>query len=90
NDIASEAEAFVAFVQDLGPAYGVDPQRTIFIGYSNGANMLAAAMQLHPGVIRRAALLRPMNVLEQELQVDLSGADILLVNGVQDPFAPYA
>eukprot|EP00913_Durusdinium_trenchii_P008209 g7706.t1 len=90
QDIVSEAEAFAAFVDDLSPAYGVDPQRTAFIGYSNGANMLAAVMRLQPGAVRHAALLRPRDVLEQVATPDLSGASALIVTGAQDPFRDYA
>jgi phospholipase/carboxylesterase len=88
KDIASEAEAFAAFVQELEPAYGIDLENTHFIGFSNGANMLAAVMQLQPSVVRQAALLRPMNVLDQEAQGDLSAAHVLVVTGSEDAFAP--
>lgn len=90
KDILSEAEAFAAFAKDVGPAYGVDPVRTAFLGYSNGANMLGALMQLHPGVVRTAVLLRPMNVLEERPVVDLSGTQVLSVSAAQDLYASYA
>ncbi|TDK38924.1 ring-cleaving dioxygenase [Rhizobium deserti] len=90
QDIAAEARAFAAFAADLVSAYGVDPERTIFLGNSNGANMLGAVMQLHPGVIQKAVLLRPMNVLEDHPQPDLSGTKILSVSGSDDLYASYA
>jgi phospholipase/carboxylesterase len=90
KDIVSEAQALAAFVGDIGPAYGVDPQRTVFLGNSNGANMMGALMQLHPGVIRKAILLRPMNVLEDRPAADLSATDVLSISGVNDLYASYA
>lgn len=90
KDIASEAEAFAAFVEDLPLAYGIDLGRTVFIGSSNGGNFLGAVMQLHPQVVRRAVLLRPMNVLEVRPQVDLSATSILTVSGARDPYTPQA
>lgn len=84
KEIASEAEAFAAFVEELGPAYGVDPARTAFIGWSNGGNMIGAVMQLHPGVIRKAVLLRSMNCLEERPAVDLSASQVLSLSATDD------
>jgi len=90
KEIVSETEAFVAFVQEIGPAYGVDSERTTFAGYSNGGNMLGAVMQLHPGTIRKAALLRSMNVLEEKPRVDLSGTEVLSLSATGDFYGPFA
>ena len=84
KEIISEAEAFAAFVEELGPAYGVDPARMAFVGWSNGGNMIGAVMQLHPGVIQKAVVLRSMNCLEQKPQVDLSGAQVLSLSATDD------
>lgn len=85
-DIASEAEAFAAFVDGAVAAYGLDSRRLTFIGYSNGANMLAAILRLQPGVISRAVLLRPVDVLETRDNTDLKDVSLLLVSGADDPF----
>lgn len=84
KEIASEAEAFAAFVEELGPAYGVDPARLAFAGWSNGGNMIGAVMQLHPGLIRKAVLLRSMNCLEDRPEVDLSDAAVLSLSATDD------
>jgi phospholipase/carboxylesterase len=84
-DIAAEAKAFEAFAEGATVAYGVDVGALTFVGNSNGANMLAAAMRLHPGLLRRAILLRPMDVLEQVPDADLGGARILILVGRDDP-----
>lgn len=83
-DITAEAEAFEAFVDGATVAYGVDPGKLVFAGYSNGANLLAAAIRLHPGLVRAAILFRPVDVLEHAPQADLRGADILIVAGRDD------
>jgi phospholipase/carboxylesterase len=90
NEIVTEAEALAAFIEEANAAYGLDPARTVFLGYSNGANMLGAALQLHPGVIRNAVLLRAMNVLEAAPKVDLTGTNVLMATGESDPYGPYA
>lgn len=85
-DIAAEADAFAAFVEGAQAAYDIDPERLVFLGNSNGANMLAAVMRLHPGLIRRAVLLRPMDVLEKAVESNLAGTRILVLAGRDDPF----
>ncbi|WP_411035706.1 VOC family protein [Shinella sp. BYT-45] len=90
KDIVGEAEAFAAFMDGANAAYGLDPEKTLFVGYSNGANMIGAVMLLHPGLIRNAVLLRGMNVLENVPQADLSGANVLMVTGRSDPYGRYA
>ena len=86
-DIRSEAEAFTAFVDGAVSGYGLDPDRLVFLGYSNGANFLAAIMQLRPEVVRRAVLLRGVQVLENPPAADLSDAGVLVLGGRNDPYA---
>ncbi|WP_269933297.1 VOC family protein [Aminobacter sp. HY435] len=88
-DIASEAEALAAFIDGAIEAYRLDPAKLVFLGHSNGANMLAATMLLHPHVIRRAALLRAAMVLEQPPDADLSDAEALLIAGAVDVFSSF-
>lgn len=89
-DIVQEAEAFAATLPEALSFYGLDPTRTTVLGYSNGANFAAAAMLLHPGLIRRAALLRPMVALEAPPAADLAGTTVLAVAGAADPYGPCA
>lgn len=90
KDIVAEAEAFAAFMEGANAAYGLDPAKTLFVGYSNGANMIGAVMLLHPGIVRNAVLLRGMNVLENAPKADLSGANVLMVSGNADPYGRFA
>jgi predicted esterase len=92
RDIRSEANAFAGFLQDAVKKKMLDLDHTTFVGYSNGANLLAALTLLHPGLVERAVLLRPMSVLEKIPAVDLSSVRYLVVAGQADvtysPFAP--
>jgi phospholipase/carboxylesterase len=90
QDIRGEAEAFAAFVEGAVTGYGLDPDKLVFLGYSNGANMLAAVIQLHPGVVRRAVLLRGIQTLEKPPAVDLSDTSVLVLTGRDDAFARNA
>jgi phospholipase/carboxylesterase len=88
-DIRSEADAFSAFVEGAVTGYGLDPDRLVFLGYSNGANLLAAIIQLHPGLVRRAVLLRGLQALENPPEADLSVTSVLVLKGRDDPFAHH-
>jgi phospholipase/carboxylesterase len=90
KDIHAEAEAFAAFVDEARTACGLDPARLRFAGYSNGANFLAAAIMLHPGLVREALLLRPVPVLADPPVVDLTGTRIRILVGADDPSAGEA
>jgi phospholipase/carboxylesterase len=89
-DIRSEAEAFAAFVKGAVTGYGLDPDRLVFLGYSNGANLLAAVIQLHPGIVRRAMLLRGGQPLDDPPGAGLLEASVLIVDGNDDPMARNA
>jgi phospholipase/carboxylesterase len=91
KDIRAEADAFATFLEAAAEAYGLDLARTTFIGYSNGANLVAALSLLHPGLVQRAALLRSMPVLDKPPVADLAAADFLVVAGRDDRlYARYA
>lgn len=85
DDIRTESETFAAFLHGAAQAYGVDLATAIFLAQSNGANFLAAFMLLHPGVARRAALLRPVQVLDHAPIPQLDGTTMLIVTGAEDP-----
>lgn len=90
DDIRAEARAFAAFVEGAIAAYGLDPEKMTFLGYSNGANLLGAILRLHPGVVRRAILLRGIEALEDAPSADLTRSGVLLLTGAQDPFGRMA
>lgn len=93
TDIRAEADAFAGFIDEAARAYALDPQALTYLGYSNGANLLGAMLQLHPGLIRKAMLLRGIQVLESPpaLAADaLATTRALLLNGARDPFGRMA
>lgn len=84
-DLLNEAEAFAAFVEGAVTGYGLDSKRLAFLGYSNGANFLAAFIQLHPSIVRRAVLLRGFPAAENLLNADISATRVLMLAGRDDP-----
>jgi phospholipase/carboxylesterase len=91
QSIRTEADAFAGFIREAAKRHGLDLSRTVFLGYSNGANLVSTVMLLHPGLIERAALLRPMPVLDEMPPADLSKARVLIIAGAVDlTYAPFA
>lgn len=90
KDVRSEADAFAAFIEGAQDGYRIDLGKTVFIGYSNGANLLVALMLLHPGLIRNAVLMRSMLVLDDVPPPDLTSTKILLLTGKHDSYADFA
>lgn len=89
-DVRAEAEAFAGFIEAAARAYGLDPRALVHLGYSNGANLLGAVLQLYPGLIRRAVLIRAVQVLEDPPALEaqaLAGSRVLMLTGSRDPFA---
>lgn len=87
KDIAFESGALAAFMDEARSAYGLDAVQTVAIGYSNGANFLAAAMLLQPDLaIRSAVLVRPAMVLSDVPEADLSGRQILVIASERDAY----
>ena len=90
-DIRAEARAFAGFLKERMAAESLDLERTVFIGYSNGANLIAAMTLFYPDLIRRAVLLRAMPVLDAAPAADLHRARFLSVPGKVDVmYGPFA
>jgi phospholipase/carboxylesterase len=88
--IRTEAAAFAAFVRELAAARRMDLARTVFVGYSNGGNLLHAMMVLHPNLVRTAILLRCMPVLDRAPTSDLAECEILCIRGaIDETYRPF-
>ena len=87
-DIRSRAAQLAAFVGAAAEQYGFDERNVWALGYSNGANIAAALLLLHPDVLSGAVLLRAMVPLVPEDKPDLTGARVLLCEGTHDAIVP--
>jgi phospholipase/carboxylesterase len=91
TSIRNETAAYAKFAVEAAERHGLDLARATFLGYSNGANVVSSLMLLHPGLVRRAALLRAMPVLDDPPAVDLHGTRVLIIAGAADQtYGPYA
>lgn len=88
QDLKAQAADLAQFVQDATQHYGLDAHKVYALGYSNGANIAAALMLLHPEVLAGAALLRPVLPLEVAPLPSLAGKTAFLAAGTQDVWSP--
>lgn len=86
DDLRRRANALADFVNDARERY--DLPAPIALGYSNGANIAAAVLQLRPDVFAGAILLRAMVPLTDAPVVKLTGKPVLIVSGQFDPIIP--
>ena len=87
-DLRRRAADLAGFIAEARTAYGL--AAPVAVGFSNGANIAAALLLLHPGVLAGAVLLRPMVPLRESLPVDLAGRPVLMLSGAADPIVPAA
>lgn len=70
--------------------YKIDTAGLTAVGYSNGANTIAAMQLLHPSPLTRSILLRAMVTATPPKLPDLSAAHILMLNGERDAIIPLS
>jgi len=87
-DLVARTHELAAFVRAAATHYGFDPGGVVAVGFSNGANIAASLLLLHPGLLRDAVLFRPMVPFEPDAPPDLRGTGILVAAGRQDPIVP--
>ncbi len=89
-DLIRRSRDLATFVGAATAAYELDPKRVFAVGFSNGANIAASLLLLHPGVLAGAVLLRAMVPLEPPQRPDLTGVPVYIAAGRFDPLVPVA
>ena len=88
EDLVFRTHELADFVENASEEYGFDLSKLVAVGYSNGANIAASLMLLHPGLLRAAVLFRAMVPFEPEETPDLSGMPVFLSAGRRDRMIP--
>ena len=88
EDLVNRTHELASFVEEAASEYGLDPKRLFAVGFSNGANIAASLLLLHPELLAGAVLLRAMTPFELETLPDLSGTPVYLAAGRSDQMIP--
>ncbi|MEO8438596.1 MAG: alpha/beta hydrolase [Spartobacteria bacterium] len=88
EDLKRRTEELADFILAAAQHYDFAPEKTVAVGYSNGANIAGSILLRRPGVLRTAILLRAMVPFQPEQLPDLSGVRVWIAGGKQDPIIP--
>jgi phospholipase/carboxylesterase len=88
EDLVLRTHELAEFVEAASKEYGFDLSSLVGTGFSNGANIAASLMLLHPGLLKAAVLFRAMVPFEPEEPPDLSGMPVFLAAGRRDQMIP--
>ena len=88
EDLLFRTHELAGFVEAASNEYGFDLSKVVAVGYSNGANVAASTILLHPGLLRAAVLFRAMVPFEPEVMPDLSGMPVFMASGRRDQMIP--
>lgn len=85
EDIRFRAKEIVDFIEESVKVHHLDPLHLTALGYSNGANIIAAILLLQGSVFKNAILLHPMVPLKELPDQDLNGTSVFIGAGENDP-----
>lgn len=85
-DLAQRSAAMAEFIAAEQAA--ATPAQTIGLGYSNGANILAAVAFEQPALVDTLVLMHPLIPWDPVPQPGLAGRRILITAGERDPICP--
>ena len=87
EDLRARTHDLAEFIRQAATRYRFDPGSVVAVGFSNGANIAASLLLLHPGVLAGAVLLSPMVPFEPGPGTDLAGVPVFIGAGHTDTIA---
>jgi phospholipase/carboxylesterase len=87
DDLRRRADELARFVAEARTRYELGDTAPIAMGFSNGANIAAALLLLHPGTLSAGLLLRAMVPLVPDPLPALRDVRVLIAAGRHDPIA---
>jgi predicted esterase len=88
EDLKARTNELAQFIDASAAHYQFNKRHLIAVGYSNGANIAASLIFLHPHYLRAAVLFRAMVPFVPELIRNFSELSIFLAAGMSDPIVP--
>lgn len=85
DDLRVRTRELTEFIFKASEIYSFDRSKLIAAGYSNGANIATSILLTFSDVIPYAVLFHPMVAFVPDVLPDLSGTEILITAGTNDP-----
>lgn len=88
EDLKSRTDELAQFIDASSERYDFSKKRLIAVGYSNGANIAASLILLHPHYLGAAILFRAMVPFVPEIIRDFCHLSVFIGAGRLDPIVP--
>jgi predicted esterase len=88
DDLKLQTDELAKFIDRASDVYGFNKKHLIVVGYSNGANIGASLILMHPHYLSAAVLFRVMVPYDVDIIRDFSKLSILIGAGEDDPIVP--
>lgn len=88
EDLVNRTHELNDFITTAASENGLDREKIIAVGYSNGANIAASLMYHDKEALHAAVLFHPMVPLRKIELPDLSDKKVFIGAGVNDPISP--
>jgi len=88
NDLKTRTNELAEFIDVAAEHYGFSKRHLVAVGYSNGANIAASLIFLHPHYLKAAVLFRAMVPFTPDIVRNFSGLSVFLAGGIRDPIVP--
>ena len=88
NNVRSRTEELAQFIRAASERYGFSTRRLVVVGHSNGANLAASLILLHPHYLAGAVLFRVMMPPFPDLIRDFSHLSVFIGAAHLDPIVP--
>jgi len=88
EDLKLRTDELAQFIDAASKRYDFSAKKLIAVGYSNGANIAASLILLHPHHLAAAILFRAMVPFEPDIIRDFNNLSVFIGAGAQDPIVP--
>lgn len=88
EDLKFRTEELAHFIDAASERYDFSKKRLVAVGYSNGANIAASLILLHPHYLAAAILFRAMMPFVPDIIRDFSNLSVFIGAGRLDPIVP--
>jgi len=88
DDLKFRTNELAEFIHVAAEHYGFSTRQLVGVGYSNGANIAASLILLHPHHLTAAVLFRAQVPFAPDIVRNFSGLSVLIAGGMSDPIVP--
>jgi predicted esterase len=88
DDLMTRTNELAEFIDTAAEHYGFSKRHLVAVGYSNGANIAASLIFLHPHYLAAGVLFRAQVPFTPDLVRNFSELSVFLAGGMRDPIVP--